>query len=887
MANIVDPDDIAGTDSSTSFCFGYLEDNDTLYLGTTHHAEIIAGLINGGMTFEQLMATRQMWGWGEVESDQEDWYHDMIIPGVVDVSFSTDEARQDKGVKNKLRIALQQAFPGKKIEMEQGYGSASQETYGDRAREQYLGLRPVKLPDGTKVQIHKWYGGHDNGQIGTIVGWEPSQWGGEGGMFTVQFDDGSQDEYSEHALKVLSSVRTAGSYSRPAFTSEDGFKIFDARHNSGRDVLNHGYWGLCFGAIEKEIYLGDQHHAKIIYNLVDGGTYSYETLMSARQKWGWIRRDDDGNLEVSFTTDEALQTQDREYSQSVVDTIGEYFNRHAYYEGEGYSNAHNYGERSKQQYFGEGSEEAYCDHCDTWYDPYEEDHDHDITYCDTCEEYYDANDPNESYHHEHVTVKYNVSNPTTQSWIQAAAEHGRELNAERADYDPDWVDEADLEVWLLLDHNFDRDSAEWVAEKAMDLIRSKPKTPDWMPAGLHMVPTQKVLQTDMTPSPALPQKGDRYTVGGYGTHAGSLLTVIYVDPEGKTVWMKDESTGQDNTYPIKTFNYYVNNGSFKKISMIRVTDLRDAEVFAKISADYIKLGAGEDNINRIQNALTENQKPIEIGSQWTDDTGERHTVTNVEDGRVYYELANGHGDMSENIWRYYMKPIADAFSYPADATSLPDNQEQPQQTIDPIAEGAMKDDPTLLAIERNPESQEWRWSMDNNQLHIWRVLNRWQYGPSHYDMFGSEGYNDHSQGRVYVAPDGRVGVLYWQISHDNAEQTLNDWVQKTYGKQPDYVYRAYGPYKGFKTPRYYFPIVEVSGLPIPNSARWWEHGELPNMWYHDQGLTPPGKKKNYPAKPTKKVTPLEDMRADDFNLKKQKRRRRRQRKNQYRNRSRR
>jgi len=142
------------------------------------------------------------------------------------------------------------------------------------------------------------------------------------------------------------------------------------------------------------------------------------------------------------------------------------------------------------------------------------------------------------------------------------------------------------------------------------------------------------------------------------------------------------------------------------------------------------------------------------------------------------------------------------------------------------------DNEQVLKIENDPASIEYRWSYDGDQLHIWPVPNRWFYGPSHYDMFGSDGYADHSQGRVYVSPTGEVGILYWQITHPEAEQALEAWVEKNYGHPADYVYRAYGPYQGVPRSRWDFPIVDPSGLPLRSNEKWWEQpgGKPEDMW---------------------------------------------------------
>lgn len=195
------------------------------------------------------------------------------------------------------------------------------------------------------------------------------------------------------------------------------------------------------------------------------------------------------------------------------------------------------------------------------------------------------------------------------------------------------------------------------------------------------------------------------------------------------------------------------------------------------------------------------------------------------------------------------------------------------------------EDEELLDIEANPASTEYRWSYDGHDLHIWQVTNRRQYGPSHYDMFGSEGYQQHSQGRVYVSPDGKVGSLYWQISHPECEDVINQWIQQTFGKPPDYVYRAYGPYPGEVRGRMYYPLVDVWSLPFKPHEKYWEQGYTKEEWQNQ----PKKKRRQQPApyvapsqrEPNWKRNVPEGVNPQDWkNMnKKQRRRLRRERRN--------
>lgn len=76
----------------------------------------------------------------------------------------------------------------------------------------------------------------------------------------------------------------------------------------------------CFGWIEGTLYLGQTHHAAILAYLVgQSGIYDWETIMSAKQAWGWYTLESydydqpstenvepEGN--ISFATDDAKQS---------------------------------------------------------------------------------------------------------------------------------------------------------------------------------------------------------------------------------------------------------------------------------------------------------------------------------------------------------------------------------------------------------------------------------------------------------------------------------------------------------------------------------------------------------------------------------------------------
>ena len=131
----------------TEGCYGFL--NGTLYLGSTHHALILAGLVNGDygapMDWETLANAKQVWGWYQLEDVNNDYYSGAEGPPryVGNITFATDDAKQTFGLKAKLVAAFKEAFPGSTWQLQKnlyqynGTGT-SQTDYGGNAREQYL-----------------------------------------------------------------------------------------------------------------------------------------------------------------------------------------------------------------------------------------------------------------------------------------------------------------------------------------------------------------------------------------------------------------------------------------------------------------------------------------------------------------------------------------------------------------------------------------------------------------------------------------------------------------------------------------------------------------------------------------------------------------------------
>jgi transposase-like protein len=117
-------------------CFGWV--NGDLYLGNTHHALIIATLIQEGkFTWDTLLNAQQMWGWFDIQGSSYGFgfSYGESGPWVGNVEFATDDAKQSYGVKTLVRQAFKEAFPFvNKWNIEAGKGHTTQQNYGERAR---------------------------------------------------------------------------------------------------------------------------------------------------------------------------------------------------------------------------------------------------------------------------------------------------------------------------------------------------------------------------------------------------------------------------------------------------------------------------------------------------------------------------------------------------------------------------------------------------------------------------------------------------------------------------------------------------------------------------------------------------------------------------------
>lgn len=643
------------------------------------------------------------------------------------------------------------------------------------------------------------------------------------------------------------SITIISDYETPDETLPNGVKVYNPV-GTRKD-----YPGGCFGFVNGELYLGDSHHALIIYNLIEEGKYDWESLVNAKQKWGWYRVDrwkdgQPGNkgpekLVISLTSDEASQSSDVAYGKLLLQSFSEYFNCDADWDphvgAEGYSNARQYGERSKEQYWGEPSRYEYCQECDEEYDPETEGENHiHEAYCEGCGNYYDPQNEWESDEH-------------SQPYCENCGLH------------------------VTPDHNFEH--------------LPPSGTP---PVGSQVAwKGQKFYVKDVDPD------GMRLT-----QDLGGNTWTNYISWRDWFKEMQPQNTAKWQEFEPKQSSF---------VAIAHNADLMDEQVFAKLSMDYIKMGADyyddggglmdyDDFVtqyNRNNGLPPPNRKPQvdESGFYRQRDFDPHHQTIDGQPATDYYDKnwSNLSLEESDTDTHFAIKDpdSGETLGYlPKDryhqVSPTPKEPAVTQPTTTPT--GQQPDNPKLLDIVRDPKTIEYRWSYDGKQLHIWRVFSRTSYGPSHYDMFGNDGYENHSQGRVYISPQSEVGVLYWQISHPECEQVLNEWVQKELGKMPDFVYRAYGPYAGEVRPRWYFPIVEVSGLPIRQNERWWENGEKSPSWYKEVGISKPKvKTKGYPGKKIYEL-PAGDVNPEDYATPSKgrgKKNRRRRRNKQYRNRN--
>ena len=471
-------------------------------------------------------------------------------------------------------------------------------------------------------------------------------------------------------------------------------------------------------------------------------------------------------------------------------------------------------------------------------------------YCEKCDEYVgDIDEHNEHYH------------------PREYCEHCDEYyNPEYEDHSGDWCPECGEHVYDIDEHNgiYHFEPEPWMPKEGEKIFyKGQPyKVYEVQEDGMHVVPWLPggMNPATMTKSWILPwndylkdqkkQKGQWQEVhpnqlslenpypGWVDPYENMKATpqTVMMDGQPHQIW-QDSTTIPGKMEPPQPLSKVAWEEKYiPQRTIIHCVDLQDSKVFAKLSYDY--MGQYND---------VDWDMPPKQPDQLQDSSPEGD-------------------DISQNP-----------------AANLPNEMDFTPPTTDvPSADVSLPDDPRMLDIARDWNSAEYRWSYDGTQLHMWRVFNRSAYGPSHYDMFGHEGYDSHSQGRVYVSEGGKVGMLYWQITHPECERVCNEWSLKTFGKLPDYTYRAYGPYAGRPVSRYDFPIVEVGSLPLNSWERWWDiPGGYPGMKLQKPDY--PSKKKNKQPKLQVVPGPVDD--AGQPITPGKGRRRKRTRNKKYRNRS--
>jgi hypothetical protein len=630
-------------------------------------------------------------------------------------------------------------------------------------------------------------------------------------------------------------------------TLKDGVHVVNFTNNLPRNIDNS--YSFCFGFIFNTLYIGDVHHAQIMNYIIEEEDKDWADLMSADQRWGWITKEGgyDGHpirFRARYSTDDALQTPGM--SDKVIASFEKYYKRDFYAENEeGYSSQDNYGQRTRVQYQGDPNREGYeyCDYCDESYDP--DDEYHRQEYCPTCDEYYcSAGDPDHEYNHpgcDQCGEKYDEKNSSE------VATHQNPYSYDSYEHFDHTEDNFYYDEDTTLSH---RPTVSNLTDKIREYVNSVPSVKDNRDALINqMAEKYNMYRKDIAPfvdmalNPfrdqgfASPEDAAKshYTEGlssGWYPEAAKAqligwLMKYYNQQQARE--LADKTVADVGDYQMKLFSKWQEE---EEAIDRGIHDITDYIVFARLAAmrlagpPYPQHREGDETITFPQGDFKrlpdpwESQLPSTPVNPSTTPANTTQAPQNASEGLT--------GDFNENPYNYA------------------DKQEMGPEDL------------TLLDIEENPRSLEYRWSYDGHDLHIWQVTNRKTWGPSHYDMFGSEGYDQHSQGRVYVSPDGEVGSLYWQISHPECEDVINQWIEQTFGKPPDTVYRAYGPYKGYTTPRSYFPLVDVYNLPIPKKERWWEiPDERPPGWYRDNGMSPPNKKKRQKTTPVTVTQPPE------------------------------
>lgn len=601
-------------------------------------------------------------------------------------------------------------------------------------------------------------------------------------------------------------------------------KDTDQLPNSKVTVVNFVTDGVpsgtfCFGYMNKILYIGDIHHAIIMNWMIENGS-SWEELMSADQRWGWVYRqysEDDPIYDIRFATDDAKQTEGM--GEEVRQVFEEWIRQEAHPDAEvkfennnseGYSSQDNYGQRARVQYQGEEDEYSeWCSYCEEYYNPDYEDHDH-MEKCYNCGEYYG---PDEAELHSEDQDNYCE---VCGDYYSFCENFKHDENHPECEFCNEQYDENDVSQ------------------------TEKHELPYCYDDDVHYKPEEAELHAFHHTS----ESGDAYRELPWGEETDYIKNYLHAAEKLYSQFIQN----QQKT-PIPEGLYPITPSATPR-------DLTIKALQAQYPISYEDAAGVVDMVEQQQGSQ------LKLFAAWREESA---------------TINRGIADASDRFVFAKLAAVSLTDQFDQQAWGEHHDKSKGGATYNPLNE-----DVELLDIEANPQSQEYRWSYDGYDLHIWEVTNRKMYGPSHYDMFGSEGYDEHSQGRIYVSPEGRVGSLYWQISHPETEQVIDQWIQANFNKPPDTVYRAYGPYKGYVTPRSYFPLVDVYNLPIAPKQRWWDQPDArPDRWYYDMGISPPSKKKrkqitDYPAKKQKTPKPnpaIQDEPSEWRDLSKRERRR--------------
>jgi hypothetical protein len=84
-----------------------------------------------------------------------------------------------------------------------------------------------------------------------------------------------------------------GAFSHVAAIYDGDSSVVDPRPPYDPSLLDYyGEWQGCFGWVDGDLYIGEQHHAIMIAQLIQTEKYDWQTLSTAKQMWGWFNLED-------------------------------------------------------------------------------------------------------------------------------------------------------------------------------------------------------------------------------------------------------------------------------------------------------------------------------------------------------------------------------------------------------------------------------------------------------------------------------------------------------------------------------------------------------------------------------------------------------------------